>query len=67
MLEALPAVLDGLTSWEAVNGRHGAGWMLALAERGAGDGLKMTRNLTSACTRPATRQLLSFSIGPAGA
>jgi len=57
MIEAMPDVLDGLTSVEASGGRHGATWKPVLTERAARGGLKVTRNLTTACTRPPTRGL----------
>jgi hypothetical protein len=42
-------------------GGHGAGRALSLRRGVAGDGLKMTRNLTSACTRPPGARPLSIS------
>jgi hypothetical protein len=61
-LEAAPVMMCGLTSEGARGGGHGAGRRVPHAERVARGGLKMSRNLTSACTRPPTRMLLcSFS------
>jgi hypothetical protein len=65
MVAAPPAAVDGLTSKQAGGGRHGAGRMWSLTCRMALGGLKVARNLTSACTRPATRGI-SSTIRAAG-
>jgi hypothetical protein len=58
-------MLGGLTSNRADSGRHGAGGTSSHSCGVAGGKLKMARNLTSACTRPATRCLSCFA-GDAG-
>ena len=63
MLEAPPAVMDGLIVVEACGGRHGAGRVSPPACGVAGGGLKMARNLTTACTRPPTRQFSNSNNG----
>jgi hypothetical protein len=63
-MKALPAAADGLTPTGAGGAGHGAGRRSSLRRGVAGDGLKMTRNLTTACTRPRGRCLSSSLAGP---
>jgi hypothetical protein len=58
------AVVNGLSSWEASGGRHDAGRVSPLMGRAAKDGLKMARNLTTACTRPRAWWLSNSFAGP---
>jgi hypothetical protein len=64
VLVTSPAVAEGLTSVVAGGGRHGEGWMSPLTRGVAGGGLKVARNLTTACTRPRGRRLSSSLTGP---
>ena len=56
LMKASLAVVDGLTSGPVGDAGPGAGWMSSPTSRATGGGLKMTRNLTTACTRPPTRE-----------
>jgi hypothetical protein len=67
MIEVRQAMLDGLTSAQAGGGGHGAACRSTRTKWVARGGLKVSRNLTSACTRPATRVMSSNAILRAGA
>jgi len=67
MLAARAAVARGPDLSMAGCGRHGAELRSPQTKQVAGGVLKMTRNLTSACTRPATRRQLPSSELWAGA
>jgi hypothetical protein len=42
LIQALPAVVDGLTSWEAGGGRHGGARVSSSTGRATGRALKVT-------------------------
>ncbi len=59
LMKTAAAVRCGLTSTQAGSAGHGAGCVSPFTSRMACGGLKMARNLTTACTRPPTRRLSS--------
>jgi hypothetical protein len=66
-VEAVPAAVGGLSSWEAGGGRHGEARASSSMGRAAGRALKMTQsNKRMHATRDTTAVMLRVRCGRAG-